>query len=187
MKYKIGFGKNEIGEIEKFFNSTNIDWEIVENPRAKIVESAEKNIGKPYKYGASVSKDAPVFFDCSSFTNWLYVQAGITLPRISVDQYVFSEEVGKENAKAGDLIFSNSHRDVRGIFHNKSKEFKPGTPVPKFIDHCGIYLGTHVIHANEKTGCVVKEKISESEYFQDIVSIRKVKEADEARYIVILE
>jgi cell wall-associated NlpC family hydrolase len=184
MLYKMGFGSKEVSGIEKIFNDINIKWEIIENPRTKIIELAEENIGKPYKYGASVSKDAPDFFDCSSFTNWLYVQAGIALPRISVDQYVFSIEASKENARAGDLIFSNSHRDIRGIFHNKSKEFKPGTPVPKLIDHCGIYLGTHVIHTNEKTGCVSKEKISESEYFQDIVSIRRIKEADEARYIV---
>jgi cell wall-associated NlpC family hydrolase len=153
--------------------------------------------GKQYKIGLgikevasfekSVSKDAPDFFDCSSFTNWLYVQAGITLPRISVDQYVFSEEVSKENAKAGDLIFSNSHRNIRNVFHKESVEFKPGTSVPKSIDHCGIYTGDEVIHANEKMGCVNKERILESEYFQDIVSIRRVKEADEARYVMILE
>ena len=132
-------------------------------------------------------EDAPQFFDCSSFTNWLYVQAGITLPRISVDQYVFSEEVTRENAKPGDLIFSNSHRNIRNVFHKESKEFKPGTSVPKSIDHCGIYLGEEVIHANEKAGCVCKEKISESEYFQEITGIRKINEADEARYIVSLD
>ena len=73
--------------------------------KLKIIPELE---GKPYKFGASVSFDAPNYFDCSSLTAYLFVQAGIQIPRVSIDQYVFGEEISRKEARFGDLIFLNT-------------------------------------------------------------------------------
>jgi hypothetical protein len=185
--YKIGIGSEEIENVEELLTELGFSWKKIENPRIKIAELAREQLGKPYKYGASVSKDAPNCFDCSSFTSWLYTEAGLALPRISVDQYAFGQEVSLTDARDGDLIFSNTHINIRNVFRKETVEFETGTKVPKPIDHVGILIGENVIHASGEAGGtngVIEEKLNESKKFHDIVGIRRIKGTDSARYIV---
>ncbi len=186
MKYIIGIGSEEVDNIERGLTQIGLSWQRIENPRSKVCSLAREQIGKLYKYGASVLKDAPNFFDCSSLTSWLYTQSGISLPRISVDQYVFGEEINLNDARPGDLIFSNTHKNLRNIFYSESKEFKSGTKVSKPIDHCGIFMGDSIIHATESKGFVIEELLNESEYFKDIIGARKIPGVDSARYVIII-
>ncbi|MEK7192946.1 MAG: phenylalanine--tRNA ligase beta subunit-related protein, partial [Patescibacteria group bacterium] len=95
--YKIGTSLTEVNsllgsdlttdEIGNTFRRQRFDFEIVE-PRLRVLETARAAIGKPYKLGASVTNDAPSLFDCSSLVAYAYKEAGISVPRISVDQFV---------------------------------------------------------------------------------------------------
>ncbi|OHA89316.1 MAG: hypothetical protein A2653_01325 [Candidatus Zambryskibacteria bacterium RIFCSPHIGHO2_01_FULL_43_25] len=192
--YKVGVSLEEIKkitgidfddkEIKKILDRALLKYEVI-NPRDVIVSLAKENLGKPYKYGASVTADAPNAFDCSSFISWLYAQAGISIPRISIDQYIYGAEISREKTKPGDLVFCNTHRDNRGVFHRKSIEFLPGTEVTKPVDHDGIYLGNgEVAHSTEIKGKIIVELLDESDSFKDIVGFRRVKEIDKDRYVI---
>ena len=150
-------------------------------PTNAVLARARELVGVPYAYGASVSYDAPRSFDCSGFVSYLYARAGVALPRMAVDQFVFGKEVSKTSLKPGDIIFSNTHD---GTIYYESKEFLPGTKVSAGVDHCGIYLEKEkVIHASRYTNGVVVEDLRENPAFKDIVGYRRVAENGE-RFVV---
>ncbi len=53
----------------------------------KLIQVARSLLGKPYRYGAK-PEEAPNVFDCSSFTQYVFKQVGIELPRTSIEQAV---------------------------------------------------------------------------------------------------
>ncbi|MBI5004682.1 MAG: C40 family peptidase [Candidatus Lloydbacteria bacterium] len=184
-QYKVGVSLEEINsllglslreeEVASILLRLGFQYEILD-PIKKVLELAPTFAGAPYKHGASVVYDAPRAFDCSSFTAYLFAQAGVAIPRMSVDQYVFGKEVSLEEITAGDLIFSNTHE---GTQHEKSIDFFPGTPVSEHIDHVGLFLGDGmVIHASRHNGSgeVLSEKLKESKAFTHIVGVRRVYE-----------
>ncbi len=116
------------------------------NPVKNALALAKSLVGKPYKYGASVTFDAPDYFDCSSFASYVFAHSGVSIPRMAVDQYFYGESVDEKDAKPGDLVFSNSGK---GKIHYESKEFMKGRKIKEGVDHVGIYLGKgKVIHAS---------------------------------------
>jgi phenylalanyl-tRNA synthetase beta subunit len=187
-KYKVGISTSEaisvIGisfkdkDLENVFERINFQYEKV-LPIDKVVEEAKKLIGVPYKLGASVSYDAPRFFDCSSFTSYVYTLAGVQIPRISIDQYVWSKKISEKDIKAGDLIFINTRE---GKIRYESVEFVSGTKVEQGIDHTVLYIGDgKIIHASSKKGAVSEDSL---ESFKDyIVGFGRIVENDE-RYVV---
>ncbi len=96
---------------------------------SQIVEIAKKYLGVPYLWGGTT----PSGFDCSGFVQYVFAEAGISLPRTTYNytQYIGSaNEVSKEEAQPGDIVWRN--------------------------EHIGIYLGNdEYIHAPH-TGDVVK-------------------------------
>ncbi len=132
-------------QIRKTLQALDFPFEIVD-VRKKIVEEAKKYLGQPYELHASVRFDAPRKFDCSSFTAFVFAQAGLTIPRISIDQFVFGREIKRAELQAGDLVFGNNEV---GHVWDKTVEYLPGTSVLGGIDHVGIYLGENkVIHCS---------------------------------------
>lgn len=69
----------------------------------QIIRIGEKYLGTPYKYGSSSNTTST--FDCSSFTQRVFREAGITLPRDSRQQSTVGKTVSKSQLKKGDLIF----------------------------------------------------------------------------------
>ncbi len=195
--YRVGLSMDEMSE--ESLKKSGLKYHIV-NPREQIVISAKKVLGKPYKRGASVLKDAPNFFDCSSLTAWCAVEAGLSIPRISIDQYVFSKRINKEDLKAGDSIFVNTgkiiHTDgsyfsqVLGknvkeeAIRTKTVEYQPGTKVPEGIDHVGIYVGDgRVIHASFLANGVVEDLIG-SQSFENIIGYGRIIKDENKRFVV---
>ncbi|HMO78926.1 MAG TPA: phenylalanine--tRNA ligase beta subunit-related protein [Candidatus Paceibacterota bacterium] len=134
-------------DIKKTLELLGFKYEIVK-PRDMIVNEAQKHIGTPYKYGASVRRDSPNYFDCSSFTAYIYYNFGIQIPRMSIEQFVFGQEISKEELLPGDLVFCNTG-DLKNAIHFKTKEFLPETEIKTGIDHVGIYLGDDkIIHSS---------------------------------------
>jgi len=164
--------------------------EQIENGVDRVVEVAETLVGVPYLYGASVLFDAPRKFDCSGLVNYLFLGAGVRIPRMTVDQFVFGEDVPQNEIQPGDLVFSVGE-DTGSAFH-ESKEWMKGTSVPNGgIDHVGLYLGDGmVVHSSRHNkdvgtdGGILIEKLSSSQRFSHIVGIRRIKELSGERFLV---
>lgn len=161
-----------LSDISTLLVRASFEHRVVKNPLGEVCGGASALIDIPYKLGASITHDAPHAFDCSSFTAYLFAQAGVQIPRMAVDQFVFGEPVQETNMEPGDLVFSNTKN---GKIHYESIEWLKGTEVSSGVDHCGIYLGHgNVIHATRVTGKVVMEKLTESAQFKNIVGIRRI-------------
>ena len=151
-------------------------------PVNNVLSIAKDYIGKPYLYGASIRRDAPNSFDCSSFVAYLYAISGIHIPRISIDQYAFCDSVEKSAIQPGDLIFSNSEK---GNIWHETQEYMTGTPTDIGVDHVGMYLGNgEVVHSSRYKDGVVSETLKDSEQFSNIVAYGRVPKASKERYII---
>jgi len=109
-----------------------------------IIQIARSCVGSSsYRRGSRLS-EAPNFFDCSSFTKWLYGLRGVWLPRRSIQQSELGECVDVSSIESGDLIF------VSGWINYYHVD-------PSFgIGHVGIATDQKtVIHAsNSKVGII---------------------------------
>lgn len=70
-----------------------------------VVSIASRYIGVPYLSGGTT----PDGFDCSGFTQYVYAQVGISLPRSSSAQRYAGTVVSRADAQPGDLIWSPGH------------------------------------------------------------------------------
>lgn len=66
---------------------------------------ASKYLGTPYVYGGT----SPRGFDCSGFTQYVYRQVGVNLPRTSSSQARAGQRVSLSNLKSGDLLYGPGH------------------------------------------------------------------------------
>ena len=103
--------------------STSSTEKITSTVGKTIAQEAQKYVGVlPYVYGGkSLTSGA----DCSGFVQSLYAQYGISIPRVSSDQWNDSNAtyVAKEDLQAGDLVF----------FASGGSASNPG--------HVGLYIG----------------------------------------------
>jgi len=162
--------------------------EIIQNPREYIVEKARTCVGLPYKRGASVRYDVPKETDCSSLPSWLYMHAGIAIPRMSVDQFMFGIPITQEELLPGDLIFTNTKDLIHenGI-HYVTKEWLPGTPVLHGIDHVGMYLGDgKILHASFRRNSSMIDDLVTSPQFQEEVYYRRLILNNDPRFKVTI-
>lgn len=86
----------------------------------KIIATGKQFLGVPYQFGTQAGRTNA--FDCSSFTQYVFGQNGINLPRSSRQQASVGKQVSKDQLQTGDLVFSDTNRD--GV-----------------INHVSIYIG----------------------------------------------
>jgi cell wall-associated NlpC family hydrolase len=91
----------------------------------RIIQTGEKYLGTPYKYGASSNQTN--YFDCSSFVQRVFKENGINLPRTSRQQAKVGTHVPKSQLQKGDLVFFTTSYS------------------PNQIAHVGIYAGNNKI------------------------------------------
>ena len=96
--------------------------------------------GAPYRNGGA----DPQGFDCSGFTQYVFAQYGVSLPREVREQFEQGKSVkGGEELAAGDLLFF--------------------TTVAPGATHVGIAIGgDQFVHAPSSTGVVRVERLSAS-------------------------
>jgi hypothetical protein len=101
-----------------------------------VVAEAQKYLGVPYLWGGT---DPSKGLDCSGFTQLVYGNLGVDLPRVSSQQATAGRPVASlAEARPGDLLFFD-HSSERGG-----------------IDHVGIYIGDGRMIAAPKAGETVK-------------------------------
>lgn len=101
----------------------------VSDLRVQICEFAQQFVGNPYVYGGnSLTRGT----DCSGFTNLIYANFGISIPRTATTQYNYGTKISTSELKPGDLIIYGEYQ----------------------IEHVALYLGNgQIVHAsNERTG-----------------------------------
>ena len=110
---------------------------------AKAVSFAYKQLGKPYRYGAT----GPSSYDCSGLTGAAWKAAGIKVPRTSYAQLGKYKRVSKSNLKPGDIV---------GFYGG---------------GHVAIYVGNgYVIHASRPGRPIAKVKLSTMPFYKAVRS-----------------
>lgn len=99
-------------------------------PGLRIVETARKHLGIPYKFGGL---SPSVGFDCSGLTKYVYLSSGYSIPRETDNQFDDLNEVVVP--APGDLLFF----DITG----------------KGVSHVGIYMGDFQFIHSPSTGKTV--------------------------------
>ena len=169
-------------EIAAVLDRLGLSYEYLD-PRERFLAAAKEQLGKPYKWGASVSRDAPDAFDCSSFMCWCAAQAGKSIPRMSINQYLFATP--SANPQPGDIVFSVSS-DPKAVVRYESV-FEEGCPVvsgtvKKGISHVGsMVTGDTFINARGSDGKVVISAIAD----EDIVGFGRIWDG-EKRFAVAI-
>jgi cell wall-associated NlpC family hydrolase len=101
-----------------------------------VVAEATKYIGVPYLWGGT---DPSKGLDCSGFTQLVFGNLGIDLPRVSAQQATAGRPVASlAEARPGDLVFFDNSSSRAGI------------------DHVGIYVGNGKMIAAPQPGESVK-------------------------------
>ena len=90
-----------------------------------VVNIAYRYIGTPYVWGGST----PAGFDCSGFTQYVYEQVGISIPRSSAAQRYAGTEIPASEARPGDLIWWPGHVGIYVGDGQYIAAFRPGEPL----------------------------------------------------------
>lgn len=112
-----------------------------------LIAEAKKYIGAKYKFGATL-QEAPNLFDCSSYTQLVFLNNGIELPRVSRDQATMGQTITQ--LKKGDLMFFTT----------------PDLYSDGRVGHVGIYMGDgSMIHASTSKGVTITENVLNNPYW----------------------
>lgn len=106
----------------------------------RTIAAGESLLGTRYKWGGNSPQEG---FDCSGFLRYIYLQHGVTLPRVSRDQANAGEPLPTDVSalRAGDLMF-----------------FATGGGA---IDHVAMYVGDgRVLHSSSSGGGVRYDDLS---------------------------
>ncbi|WP_448071005.1 C40 family peptidase [Georgenia yuyongxinii] len=90
-----------------------------------IVDYARQFLGTPYVWGGTT----PAGFDCSGFTQYVYAQFGISIPRTSSAQATVGTKVSAAEARPGDLVTWPGHVGIYTGNGNNIAARQPGTPL----------------------------------------------------------
>ncbi|OXM16441.1 C40 family peptidase [Paenibacillus herberti] len=119
----------------------------------KLLSYGKKYLGVNYRLGAP--SGVTYAFDCSSFTQYVFKNSGVSLPRTSNAQYNKGQKVARGNLSKGDLIF----------FTGRSG---------KGIGHVAIYAGSNkILHTYGKPGVTVSS-LGTSYWNDHYVTARRV-------------
>ena len=116
-----------------------------------LKKSAYSFLGARYRFGGS-SRTA---LDCSSFTQQVFREQSVKLPRTAREQFYVGNEVIRGDLKKGDLVFFQTYA--------------------RFPSHVGIYLGNRkMIHASSREHRVVISSMDTPYYLSRYLGARRM-------------
>lgn len=116
-----------------------------------LVTSALALRGAPYRNGGA----DPSGFDCSGFTQYVFAEYGIALPREVREQFQVGKRIDAERLAPGDLIFFSTTA--------------PGA------SHVGIAIGgDQFVHAPSSNGVVRVERLGTSYWSHRFIGARRI-------------
>jgi murein DD-endopeptidase len=119
---------------------------------AALLDTARSQSGTPYLAGGAIPGKG---FDCSGFTQWVFRQHGVGLPRQSYDQYQIGELVKSGKWQAGDLVFFDVEK--------------------KGASHVGIYVNRGwFIHCPSTGGRVREDYLGDKYWQQHYLGARRI-------------
>lgn len=119
-----------------------------------LKKSAYSFLGARYRFGGS-SRNA---LDCSSFTQQVFRDQKISLPRTAREQFHVGNEVVRGDLRKGDLVFFQTYA--------------------RFPSHVGIYLGDRkMIHASSRDHRVVISSMDTPYYLARYLGARRMTNA----------
>lgn len=123
-------------------------------PKAEEVLSTGKDyLGIPYRFGAP--SGVAYAFDCSSFTQYIFKENGISLPRTSKEQSSLGTKVAKGYLSMGDLVFFSSDSSST-------------------VAHVAIYAGNNkILHAATSSGVTISN-LDSSYWTKNYITARRV-------------
>jgi cell wall-associated NlpC family hydrolase len=132
-----------------------MNTEVEALPNKLLLDAVDQWYGVRYRIGGTDKSG----IDCSAFALAVYAAAyGITLPRVSREQYRNSRKISATELKEGDLVFFNT----RG----------------RGVSHVGIYLGNnHFAHSSVSKGVTVSS-LFEPYYLQRFVGAGRIDEKE---------
>jgi LysM repeat protein len=117
----------------------------------KIKKTAYTFLGARYRFGGN-SRNA---LDCSSFTQQVFREQNLNLPRTAREQFYVGNEVVRGDLKKGDLVFFQTYA--------------------RFPSHVGIYLGNRkMIHASSRDRRVVISSMDTPYYLSRFLGARRM-------------
>ena len=134
------------------FDRLGFQYEVIRDVRKRVIKEARQHLGVPYRYGASVSYDAPRFFDCSGFVSYCFLKSGIPLPRISANIFHYGTLIPREKVRVGDCVVSAGLDAEKQWTDTRDREAFPylpdREPLREPVGHIGILTSPDtVIHA----------------------------------------
>lgn len=117
--YEINFESQKAYIFAEYIRIIDNTSKLTEDVGQSIVAYAKQYIGTPYAYGGTT----PAGFDCSGFTQYVFANFGVSLPRTSTDQYSIGVRVDKSQLMPGDLVY----------FKYSASSYR--------LSHVGIYVG----------------------------------------------
>jgi|GEM_PF-1700352 len=116
-----------------------------------LIATAKTYLGVPYVFGG---ESVTTGLDCSSFTQLVMKENGITISRTAADQYAEGTAVDKANLQVGDLIFFTT--------------YKPGA------SHVGFYMGNNqFIHDSSVAKKVTISSLDDTYYTEHYIGARR--------------
>lgn len=107
---------------------------------------SKKLLGKRYLWGAT----GPYKFDCSGFTQSIYKDIGISIPRVSRSQATVGKYITFNKLKLGDMVFFDTAKRYKGR-----------------VTHVGIYLSHgNFIHASSSKKQVTITNFHKADFYR---------------------
>lgn len=108
-------------------STTTADSTAASATGSSILSIAARYVGTPYRYGGTT----PSGFDCSGYTQYVFKQVGISLPRTSGAQAQAGKRVSRSEARPGDLVWTDGHIGIYAGGNMMYDAPRSGKPVQK--------------------------------------------------------
>lgn len=121
----------------------------------RVITKAQEFLGTKYLYGKTNSRQT----DCSGFTQQVFKEVGITLPRSAAEQAKIGSTVDIDQLEIGDLLFYKTYK--------------------KEPSHVAIYAGDgQIIHASYKSKRVQYDKMDKAYYKKRFIYAKRLNIVD---------